>query len=159
MRVGKLGGRRRLWGRVAVSAAVAGLIVAAAYGGFGPVWRAWWSGRQTTTLTLCGASILWWGRAGKALQFVAGLAVVLDLVEPERLRAVGARARDRLEALRVVAKESQAANRLIALEEWLSNNIVVGGTRLHRARTEPAVGGRSDPCPDRRGRAVARLGA
>lgn len=124
MCVGKLGGRRRLWVRVVVSAAVAGLIVAAAYGGFGAVWRVWWSGRPTTTVTLCGVPMLWWGRVGKLLQFVAGLAVVLDLVEPERLRAVGAHARDRLTALRVEVKERQVANRLVRIEQWLSDNIV-----------------------------------
>jgi len=122
--VGKLGGRRRLWVRVAVSAAVAGLIVAAAYGGFGAVWRAWWSGRPTTTVTLCGLPMLWWGRVGKLLQFVAGLAVVLDLVEPEWLRALGAHAGDRLAALRVEVRERRTANRLVRLEQWLSDNIV-----------------------------------
>ncbi|WP_433182092.1 hypothetical protein [Actinoallomurus sp. CA-150999] len=68
--------------------------------------------------------MLWWGRVGKLLQFVAGLAVVLDLVEPERLRAKGVHARDRLAALRAEAKERQAANRLVRLEQWLSDNIV-----------------------------------
>jgi hypothetical protein len=113
-----------MWVRIAVSAAVAGLIVAAAYGGFGAVWRAWSSGRQTTTITLYGYPMLWWGRIGKGLQFVAGLAVVLDLVEPDWLRAKGTRARNRLDALRAEVMERQAANRLIRLEQWLSDNIV-----------------------------------
>jgi hypothetical protein len=122
--VGKLGGRRRLWVRVAVSAAIAGLIVAAAYGGFGAVWTAWSSGHPTTTITFCGLPMLWWGRVGKLLQFVAGLTVVFDLFGPERLRAVGAHAGDRLAALRAEVKERRAANRLIRLEQWLSDNIV-----------------------------------
>lgn len=122
--MGRRDGRRRLWGRVAVAAAVAGLAVAAAYGGFAEVWTTWWSGRQTTAVTLCGIPMLWWGRAGKLLQFVAGLAVVLDLVEPERLRAVGVHAGDRLKALRVEVAERRAVTRLVRLEQWLSDNIV-----------------------------------
>lgn len=107
-----------------MAAVVAGLVVAAAYGGFGAVWSAWWSGRQTTTVPLCGLPMLWWGRVGKLLQFVAGLAVVLDLVEPERLRAVGTRAGDRLAALRVEVDKRKVAIRLVRLEQWLSDNIV-----------------------------------
>lgn len=127
-----------------MSAAVAGLIVAAAYGGFGAVWRAWWSGRQTTTVALCGVPMLWWGRVGKLLQFVAGLAVLLDLVGPERLRAVGARAGDRLETLRVEVKERRAANRLIRLEQWLSDNIVAVAEVPGGMGTSLAVGSASE---------------
>ncbi|GAA2917662.1 hypothetical protein Acy02nite_92350 [Actinoplanes cyaneus] len=34
---------------------------------------------------------MWWARAGKIMQFVAGLAVILDLVGPDRLRVAGKR--------------------------------------------------------------------
>jgi hypothetical protein len=144
MRVGKLGGRRRLWVRVAVSAAVAGLIVAAAYGGFGAVWRAWWSGRQTTTVTLYSVPMLWWGRVGKVLQFFAGLAVVFDLLGPKRLRAMGAHAGKRLDALSVEVKERQAANRLVRLEQWLSDNIVAVVEIPGSMGTSLAVGSASE---------------
>ena len=36
----------------------------------------------------------WWGRAGKIFQFLGGLAVILDLVGPDRLRAWGAQLRE-----------------------------------------------------------------
>jgi len=39
--------------------------------------------------------ILWWGRLGKALEFTAGLVVVLDLIGPDRLRAFGLRSQKR----------------------------------------------------------------
>jgi len=42
-------------------------------------------------LVLWGMPLLWWGRLGKVLEFTAGLVVVLDLVGPEPLRALGRR--------------------------------------------------------------------
>lgn len=55
----------------------------------------WLSGRQTTSMTLWGLPMLWWGRIGKTLQFLAGCAVVLDIIGPLRLHAIALRASER----------------------------------------------------------------
>ncbi|MEU5864025.1 hypothetical protein ABZ815_22830 [Nonomuraea sp. NPDC047529] len=56
----------------------------------------WLNGHQLVGATLWGHPLYIWGRAGKALQFFAALTVVLDLIGPESLRAVGRRARRRV---------------------------------------------------------------
>jgi hypothetical protein len=55
------------------------------------LWSRWLSGRGASGASLWGAPVLWWGRWGKLLEFAAGLAVVLDLIGPEPLRAFGHR--------------------------------------------------------------------
>ncbi|WP_104482398.1 hypothetical protein V5P93_005643 [Actinokineospora auranticolor] len=57
------------------------------------LWSRWLTGEQLGGERLWGWPLLAWGRTGKALQFVAGLTVVLDLVGPDRLRAFGAELR------------------------------------------------------------------
>ncbi|MGI5288356.1 hypothetical protein ACQEVF_34150 [Nonomuraea polychroma] len=54
-------------------------------------WDMWWDDAQVNDHTLYGWSILALGRAGKVLAFVAGMTVVLDLVDPERIRKLGAK--------------------------------------------------------------------
>ncbi|WP_214322029.1 hypothetical protein [Nonomuraea sediminis] len=51
----------------------------------------WIDGQQLTGAPLWGHPLFVWGRWGKALQFLAGLTVLLDLVGPESLRAFGGR--------------------------------------------------------------------
>jgi hypothetical protein len=52
-------------------------------------WHGWASGQPILSHELLGISILWWGRIGEIAVFLGGLTVVLDLIGPERLRAVG----------------------------------------------------------------------
>ncbi|MEV6238819.1 hypothetical protein [Lentzea sp. NPDC051838] len=54
--------------------------------GLWEAWRLWGTGASTQQFVLWGMPLLWWGRAGKVAQFVAGLAVLLDLIGPVRLR-------------------------------------------------------------------------
>src|SRR5687767_9320326 len=49
----------------------------------------WFSGKPTSASIVLGVPMLWWGRFGKLLQFAAASVVLLDLIGPERLRAVG----------------------------------------------------------------------
>lgn len=49
----------------------------------------WRDGQQLTGATLWGQPLFYWARWGKALQFVAALTVVLDLIGPDALRAFG----------------------------------------------------------------------
>lgn len=58
------------------------------------LWGRWIVGEQLADTRLWGWPLLGWGRAGKVLQFLAGLTVVLDLIGPEPLRAFGARLRE-----------------------------------------------------------------
>ncbi|WP_212841676.1 hypothetical protein [Catellatospora sp. IY07-71] len=51
--------------------------------------RVWLDGRSASGEPLWGRTVLWWARAGKVLQFAAGLVVILDLIGPERLRRAG----------------------------------------------------------------------
>jgi len=59
-----------------------------------PYLDAWsqWAAESTVRRPLWGTSMLRWGRVGKLLEFVGGLAVVLDLVKTESLRRFGERA-------------------------------------------------------------------
>ncbi|WP_285644460.1 hypothetical protein [Lentzea sp. NBRC 102530] len=58
------------------------------------LWSRWASGEKVDDARLWGWPMLAWGRTGKLLQFAAGLAVILDLIEPKRLRKFGTRLRD-----------------------------------------------------------------
>src|SRR5262245_55371768 len=57
------------------------------------LWSRWFSGEQLGQERFLGGPLLPWGRLGKGLQFLAALTVVLDLIGPDRLRAVGRRLR------------------------------------------------------------------
>jgi hypothetical protein len=52
-------------------------------------WALWWSGQQLTDHTLHGAPVLWLGRAGKMLAFLAGCTIVLDIIGSERITSWG----------------------------------------------------------------------
>ncbi|GLY16365.1 hypothetical protein Kisp01_33800 [Kineosporia sp. NBRC 101677] len=72
-----------------------------------------WLTRDVSADTFLWPLVLgWWGRVGKVLQFVAGLTVLLDLVGPEKLRAVGLRASREVEQFRSVRAENQFAHEL-----------------------------------------------
>ena len=57
--------------------------------GYFEAWSAWANG-STEQLTLWGHTMLFWGRAGKIVQFAAALAIVAEILGPERIRAYGA---------------------------------------------------------------------
>jgi hypothetical protein len=50
-------------------------------------WREWLAGHDITHLRLLGIEVLWWGRIGKALEFLGGLTVVIDLLGRARMTA------------------------------------------------------------------------
>jgi hypothetical protein len=54
-------------------------------------WGMWFDGRSTLGNDLLGLPMIWWGRFGKILSFVAGAAVVVDLLGSERLSRYGDR--------------------------------------------------------------------
>lgn len=77
------------------------------------LWHAWFQGDQVQTASLWGLPVLVWGRLGKALEFLAGLVVVVDLLDPDKLRRRGALARQRLDARR---QRSVAGSRMFVLD-------------------------------------------
>jgi hypothetical protein len=74
---------------------------------FWEAWTYWAAGVPIGQYILWGQEILWWGRAGKIAEFLAGLTVLLDIIGPERLRAFArsgtVTARERLRQLRMLA--------------------------------------------------------
>lgn len=56
--------------------------------GFFEAWSVWTQGK-TDHLTMWGHTMLFWGRAGKIAQFIGALAVVAEIIGPERLRGFG----------------------------------------------------------------------
>ncbi|MET9251087.1 hypothetical protein [Nonomuraea sp. NPDC003709] len=65
----------------------------------------WFDGRSTTSMVVWGWPMLVWGRVGKVMLYFAALSIVLDLLDPHKLRmrggelkarATGALARARL---------------------------------------------------------------
>lgn len=52
-------------------------------------WTLWSSGQLESNITLCRTSILWLGRVGKLVQLVAAMAILAEIVGPERLRQFG----------------------------------------------------------------------
>ncbi|MEV4356530.1 hypothetical protein [Nonomuraea sp. NPDC049625] len=54
-------------------------------------WQLWLQGRPTIGSDLFGVPMLWWGRTGKILSFVAGTVVIIDLVGVEKLARYGER--------------------------------------------------------------------
>ncbi|GLY85596.1 hypothetical protein [Actinoallomurus iriomotensis] len=51
------------------------------------------SGKSNGTLRFLNCPVIWWGRIGKLLQFLAGLLALLDVVEPDDLRTLGRKAK------------------------------------------------------------------
>ncbi|MFG2075067.1 hypothetical protein [Nonomuraea maritima] len=49
-------------------------------------WQIWMDGQSTLGSDLFGVPMIWLGRSGKIAAFIGGLAVLLDLLGPERLR-------------------------------------------------------------------------
>ncbi|MBB5155564.1 hypothetical protein [Saccharopolyspora phatthalungensis] len=56
--------------------------------GYWEAWSLWWSGTKLEDFAMWGLPMLWWARIGKCLQFAGTAIVILDLVGPERLRAL-----------------------------------------------------------------------
>ncbi|WP_344933035.1 hypothetical protein [Sphaerisporangium flaviroseum] len=68
-------------------------------------WQLWMSGESMIDHTLFELPMIWWGRAGKIVSFLAGMTVVLDVIGPERLREFSTRFRrinvDRARSMRI----------------------------------------------------------
>lgn len=85
--------------------------------GYLDVVTTWLAGKPTAGMTLMGHSMLVWGRVGKLLQFVAGLSIVLDLIDPDKVRALGARALARHGRVAGRLRTRRAALKIVALRD------------------------------------------
>ncbi|MER6509422.1 hypothetical protein ABT158_21550 [Nonomuraea sp. NPDC001636] len=56
-------------------------------------WQLWLSGKSAAGTKLWGVPMIWWGRGGKIVSFIAAATVLLDVVGPERLKQYAERAR------------------------------------------------------------------
>ncbi|MEV0381717.1 hypothetical protein [Nonomuraea sp. NPDC050643] len=117
----------------------------AAFNGLEPVLARWANGVSTEKSRLGFTTMLWWGRIGKGLQFVAGLVVLLDLADPDRLREAGKRARLRQRGIDPKMDERRSTDTYIRTAAWLYEHIVT-----HPPQPGPPIGGiqrlqRGDP--------------
>jgi hypothetical protein len=110
-------------------------LLAANYQGLGDVLSIWFSGRQTSGSTLWGLSMVWCGRIGKLMQFVAGFVVVLDLIGPNRLRAIGERATGQLRDFHAGIILGHEQNVLAELKKHIREQII-----RDSYSTNPAIG-------------------
>lgn len=49
----------------------------------------WWSGGSLSGSSIHGVQILWVGRAGKVLQYIGALTILIDIIGPRKLVAIG----------------------------------------------------------------------
>lgn len=52
-------------------------------------WQLWLDGKDVSGYCLGGLEILWWGRVGKLVSFFSALAVIADIIGPQKLRQFG----------------------------------------------------------------------
>ncbi|MEU4574652.1 hypothetical protein [Nonomuraea sp. NPDC023979] len=56
-------------------------------------WQMWWDGQSTLGNDMLGLPMIWWGRIGKIAQFTGGCTVLLEILGPDRIRALGRKTR------------------------------------------------------------------
>ena len=81
------------------------------------------SGRPSGTLRFLNCPVIWWGRIGKLLQFLAGLLALLDVVEPDDLRELGRKANAARARLTRNLSEAATAASLVGQEAALRHLI------------------------------------
>ncbi|MGB7923383.1 MAG: hypothetical protein WCF57_09080 [Pyrinomonadaceae bacterium] len=52
-------------------------------------WHHWLNGENVSNYYLWSFQIIWWGRIGKLVSFISALAVIAELIGPDRLRNFG----------------------------------------------------------------------
>ncbi|GAA3913820.1 hypothetical protein [Actinoplanes auranticolor] len=127
------------------------------------LWSSWFAGHDMEDMKLLGMSLMWWGRLGKVAQFAGGLAVIIDILGPERVTRAGHRLstynaakKFRLWARQLVGCESsnQAEATAVAHETTARNEESSGGSARRRAWPEAV---RENSQADRIGTALYTL--
>ena len=141
--------RRKARRRTALLMVLAAIIVIAVGRALG-WWHAldlWWDGTLRREQSVLGLPVLWWGRIGKILQFIAGLTVVLDIVGPKRLAEAAKqrelRHRGALDAVDNEAALSVAERPLVELRSRVFSGLVY--LEEHPGAVRMVVGGGRPP--------------
>lgn len=79
-------------------------------------WRLWFSGKPLTGTHLWGLNIIWWGRIGKILEFVAAYSIITEIVGERRLREYG-------KSLRNLIPKKTISNTLRSAWDWTWANL------------------------------------
>ncbi|MEU7876150.1 hypothetical protein [Dactylosporangium sp. NPDC049140] len=104
---------------------------------------AWFTGKPTGTLELFGLKMAIWGRAGKSLLYLAGLAILLDLPDPTNLRNLGKASQDRARLKLDQSGHKRKIHRWLELQTTILADIVVTvpapkvGPRVFKIETPP----------------------
>jgi hypothetical protein len=115
--------RGRVFNGVIVVSILAGVVVVVVPARH--LWGLWFAGKPVDELPLFwDVPVLVWGRIGKVLQFAAGLAVIIDLLDPDKLRATGRGASQRLRERRAQRLAKLRSHRLSALRRRLYDSFV-----------------------------------
>ncbi|WP_433310745.1 hypothetical protein ACQP0U_23355 [Micromonospora sp. CA-269861] len=92
--------------------------------GLGDVVDAWFAGRPTENLELFGLAMVFWGRMGKSMLYLAGLTVVLDLPDPKKLRQWGAAAVEHAGRPLGRMRRKRRVRRLLKLQATIRDDLV-----------------------------------
>ncbi|MCF6467363.1 hypothetical protein FAF44_02900 [Nonomuraea sp. MG754425] len=65
-------------------------------------WQMWLDGQSTLGNDLLGLPMIWWGRIGKIAQFTGGCTILLEILGPERIRALGRVVRRRADGVGII---------------------------------------------------------
>ncbi|MEU8209469.1 hypothetical protein AB0B85_09740 [Micromonospora sp. NPDC049044] len=90
----------------------------------GTVWAAWWSGKSTTDMRLWWWPMLFWSRLGKGIQLLAGLVVILDVIDLDRLRRSAVTLDSRGRALHLLAPIERHRAKVYGVREELTRCLV-----------------------------------
>ncbi|GAA1613537.1 hypothetical protein GCM10009733_007040 [Nonomuraea maheshkhaliensis] len=106
----------------------------------------WWDGQQTSDLEVFGWKMLYYGRVGKALLLVAGLAVIFDLLDPKTVKSWGDTSKERAERALARSRHNRQAARLSRLRESVMADMMTITAAAHpivTAATPPMIIGYS----------------
>ncbi|MBM0279465.1 hypothetical protein [Micromonospora tarensis] len=92
-------------------------------GGFIDVVEAWFAGRPTDHLELLGLTMIFWGRLGKSMLYLAGLSILLDLADPGRLRQRGTASVGRAGRTFQRMRRKRQVGRLVRMHEDVHGDI------------------------------------
>ncbi|WP_435207302.1 hypothetical protein [Micromonospora sp. bgisy143] len=92
-------------------------------GGLFDVVAAWIAGRPTDNLELFGLTMVFWGRLGKSMLYLAGLTILVDLADPGKLRRRGAASAARAGRTFHRMRRKRQVGRLVLLHETVRDDV------------------------------------
>lgn len=92
-------------------------------GGLVDVVAAWFAGRPTENLEFLGQTMIFWGRLGKSMLYLAGLVILLDLADPRKLRQRGAASVAHADRTFGQMRRKRQVARLVRLQEAVRDSV------------------------------------